>query len=143
MTLRVFISHNSKDDPFVSNLAEQLKEIGINSFVDHIDIRAGQAFTTAVTHALDECSKMIAVISDESCQSKYCMSEWVKFLEQTPQKEVIPFWLSGKDMIWIFQAIKYIDYRKSDPKAMKELIEVLTDDDTNNTYVNTRVCYAL
>ena len=122
---QIFISHNHNDDPFVSKLAQDLTEYGLKTFVDHVDIKFGKDWTNKVQQALDDCDQMIAVISDQSRDSRNCTDEWAYFIQE--KKEVIPVLLTGM-MYFRFATINYVDFRTDYPHPLQQLIAVLTDD---------------
>jgi O-acetyl-ADP-ribose deacetylase (regulator of RNase III) len=123
---RVFISHNNIDDPFVNKLVAELNRHGIETFVDHVNLKHGQHWPSEVEHELDRCQQMIAVVSDYSKESKNCTDEWNVFIED--HKEIIPVWLSGGKMYFRFRTVHYIDFREGRfAESLPTLIQSLTD----------------
>lgn len=123
---RVFISHNNIDDPFVNKLVAELNRHGIETFVDHVNLKHGQHWPSEVEKELDRCQQMIAVVSDYSKDSKNCTDEWNVFIED--RKEIIPVWLSGEKMYFRFRTIHYIDFREGRfAESLPALIQALTD----------------
>jgi O-acetyl-ADP-ribose deacetylase (regulator of RNase III) len=122
----VFVSHNHVDDPFVDRLVTDLNSHGIETFVDHRNLRHGQHWPTEVESALNQCNQMIAVVSDYSKASKNCTDEWNVFIED--QKEIIPVWLTGDKMYFRFRTVHYVDFRTNQyDEPLRRLIGVLTD----------------
>ena len=74
---RVFLSHSSKDKPFVRELHRRLKRDGVVCFFDEESIELGANFVVSLERGIDECEFFVAVLSPEFVQSK-----WVK-LERT------------------------------------------------------------
>ena len=60
--LQYFFSYARKDAAFVLRLAKELREVGINLWLDQLDILGGQHWDRAVEEALQTCQGMIAVL---------------------------------------------------------------------------------
>jgi hypothetical protein len=123
----VFVSHSSNSDRFVDILANDLTAEGIDTFVDHHHIKGGQRWPQVVREALDQCQKMIAIISPSSIESRNCQNEWYKFIQEN--KEVIPVWLSGNDRYFEFSLIQGVDFRNGNDykKSFRTLVKYLRD----------------
>ena len=65
----VFISHNSKDKPFVDKLANSLKSYNIRCWVDEAEIRFGESLVRKISDAISKIDLVIAVISNNSIYS--------------------------------------------------------------------------
>lgn len=75
----VFISHNSKDKPFVHKLAKALKARNIKCWVDEAEMRFGESLVHKISEAINEINLVIAVISNNSVFSNWVRQEldWV------------------------------------------------------------------
>ena len=97
----IFISHSSKEDAFVSDLAQKLQKFRIETWVDHISIETGQDWETEIKDALSNADSMILVLSPDALKSRPVKAEWQFFLNldkplyaiKFPDVEV-PFMLS-------------------------------------------------
>jgi tetratricopeptide (TPR) repeat protein len=69
----VFLSHSSKDKPFVRDLYARLTRDGVDCFFDAESIGWGDNWVRALERALDECTQIILVLSPD-----FCNSEWVE-----------------------------------------------------------------
>jgi len=70
---KIFLSHNSKDKPFVRQLAADLRTFGFESWIDEAEIAYGQSLIQTIVTSIEAVSLVIVVISKNSVDS-----EWVK-----------------------------------------------------------------
>jgi hypothetical protein len=68
-----FLSHSSKDKPFIRQLAADLTREGITVWLDEQMIRVGDSITDKISQGLAESDYFLIALSDNSTQS-----EWVK-----------------------------------------------------------------
>jgi len=73
MLSTIFLSHNSKDKPFVRRLANDLRANGIKVWVDEAEILLGDSLLNKIELAISEMDFLGVVISKDSSES-----EWVK-----------------------------------------------------------------
>jgi TIR domain len=92
---RVFVSHSSKDNYFVSFLAEVLKYHRIDVWTDQSDLKAGRDFTLAIERALEACDSMIVVISENSSKSQWVTRE-ISAFKAREDRIVIPLVLDAR-----------------------------------------------
>ena len=64
--LRYFFSYARKDTEFVLKLAAELRAVGVNLWLDQLDILGGQRWDRAIAEALKTCEGMIAVLPPAS-----------------------------------------------------------------------------
>jgi hypothetical protein len=69
----VFLSHSSKDRPFARELAERLKQNGIDVWIDDVDLRIGESLVEAIGDAISRADYVAVIISNNSIKSG-----WVK-----------------------------------------------------------------
>ena len=76
MLIRVFLSHSTKDDQFVRDLAEFLENGGeIKTWADHHDIEPGQKFVSRIEEGL-EVDAVLVVLSPDAVKSQWVDREW-------------------------------------------------------------------
>jgi hypothetical protein len=68
--LQYFFSYARKDTALVLRLAKELREVGLNLWLDQLDILGGQRWDRAVEDALQTCQGMIAVLSPDALSSR-------------------------------------------------------------------------
>ena len=69
----IFLSHNSKDKPFVRKLANDLRRQGFYVWVDEAEIKLGDSLIEKIREGLDRVEYVGVVLSQNSINS-----EWVK-----------------------------------------------------------------
>lgn len=71
----IFFSYRSTEAEFALRLAADLKNAGINLWMDRLDLRPGDDWPSAIEKALNECAAMISVLSPDYIKSRYCKRE--------------------------------------------------------------------
>ena len=59
----IFLSHNSRDKPFVRELAQKLEEHGVIVWLDEREINPGQDWQDAIENALETVKSIAVLIS--------------------------------------------------------------------------------
>jgi hypothetical protein len=107
-TPTVFISHNSKDKPFVRRLAQSLNNHNISCWIDEAEIRLGDSLVSKISSAIEDIDLIVAVISNNSVYSKWVRQEldWAMTKEIKGNRIVVipiiidkcdvPFFLANK-----------------------------------------------
>ena len=68
---KVFLSHSSKNKPFVRKFAETLAAFGVDTFLDERDIKIGEDIPKAVFRELSKASRFLYFLSKNSVKSKW------------------------------------------------------------------------
>lgn len=71
----IFLSYRSTEAEFALRLAADLKNAGINLWMDRLDLRPGDDWPSAIEKALNDCAAMISVVSPDYIGSRYCLRE--------------------------------------------------------------------
>lgn len=74
---KVFLSYSRKDQDFVEQLFQRLKDDGVDCFFDKISIAWGADFVTELEKGIDNCDRVVLILSPD-----YCRSEWAR-IERT------------------------------------------------------------
>jgi hypothetical protein len=77
----IFISHSSKDDPFVKELREALESLGLAVWVDSRNLRGGAKLKPEIGEAIEQARQVIAVLSRYTIDSPWVRKEIQKALE--------------------------------------------------------------
>ena len=85
---KVFVSYARKDQDYVHSLARQLRNIGVDIWIDQ-DIAPGANWDQHIESALASCDKMLLILSPAAVASENVHDEWSYFLEHG--KAVYPF----------------------------------------------------
>ena len=110
--IKYFFSYARKDTEFVLKLAQKLRAVGVNLWLDQLDILGGQRWDHAIEKALETCQGMIVVLSPESVASDTVMDEVSYALEK--RKLVIPVLISHCDIPFRLRRVQYIDLTVDD-----------------------------
>ena len=124
--LQYFFSYARKDAAFVLRLAKELREVGINLWLDQLDILGGQHWDRAVEEALQTCQGMIAVLSPDALASNNVMDEVSYALEG--RKIVIPILLHSCIIPFRLRRLQYIDFAADYQTGFAQLLRALRID---------------
>jgi len=88
----VFLSHNSKDKPWVIKLKGSLETLDIKVWLDKDEIRPGDLFAKALERGIEESKAVALVISPESMASGWVEAEYYRALSLATnnQLQLIP-----------------------------------------------------
>lgn len=89
--LGAFLSHSTKDKPFVRKLGQHLGQHGINVWIDEAEIKVGQSLISTIADAIETVDFVIAVISLNSVGSTWVQKElqWAMTKELLSDRIVI------------------------------------------------------
>ncbi len=71
----VFLSYRNLEADFALRLATDLKNSGIDLWMDRLDIKPGEDWPRALQRGVDSCKALIAVLSPAYLESRYCTRE--------------------------------------------------------------------
>lgn len=71
----IFLSYSSVEVDFALKLAADLKNAGLNLWIDRLDIKLGDDWRRSLQNAVDDCAALIAVLTPEYVASRYCQRE--------------------------------------------------------------------
>jgi sulfatase modifying factor 1 len=97
---RTFISYAREDSEFALKLARDLRQAGANIWVDQLDIVGGARWDHAVQQALDDCPRMVVILSPASIprnnvldEARYALDEGKEVIPVLYRECKVPFWL--------------------------------------------------
>jgi hypothetical protein len=111
--IRIFISHSSTDDGFCQKLAEDLRCLGYDPWLDKDKISVGQSIPVEISRALEACRYLIIVLSDQAVKSKWVETEWAAKLWQEidrAQIAVLPVLKDKCQIPAILKPKRYADF---------------------------------
>lgn len=108
----IFLSYRSLEAEFAIRLATDLKNLGVNLWMDRLDIAPGDDWPKMLQQAVNNSLAMIVILSPEYISSKYCQRE----LGRADRLELTVFPVLLKtvsDSDWPIQVEnhQYIDFR--------------------------------
>src|SRR6185295_11627792 len=120
-----FFSYSRDDSEFVLKLASELREQGVNLWLDQLDIKAGERWDSAVEKALGSCQTLIVVLSPSSVASVNVMDE-VSYALQS-DKRVVPVLSRACAVPFRLRRVQHIDFVDDYDRGFKRLIQALRD----------------
>ncbi|HVF96007.1 MAG TPA: toll/interleukin-1 receptor domain-containing protein, partial [Flavisolibacter sp.] len=122
-TGKTFFSYSRTDSAFVLKLAKDLRDAGVELWLDQLDIKGGSHWDSAIEKALNTAASLIVVLSDESVKSNNVMDEVSFALESG--KTVIPVLLEECVVPFRLRRLQRIDFTGDYRAALSQLLEVL------------------
>jgi tetratricopeptide (TPR) repeat protein len=122
--ISVFLSHSSKDKPFVRELADALERDGqIKVWLDERDICPGQNIVTRIKEGL-KADFVVLILSPDSVESSWVEEEWTDaFWQQTNRRETKLLTVLYRDCTipGLLQNKNYFDLRTNHPEGFRKI----------------------
>ena len=71
----VFLCHNSKDKPFVRELADRLKSDGVRVWLDEAELNIGDSLIEKISGGIEDMEYVAVIISKNSIESRWVQKE--------------------------------------------------------------------
>jgi hypothetical protein len=123
-----FLSHSSKDKPFIRQLASDLAKQGIDTWLDEQRILVGDSITEKIGQGLAQSDYFIIALSEASVGSAWVKKELSGALLREVERRkvtVLPIKLSECEIPEMLQDKKYADFSKSYKEGLQELIKTM------------------
>ncbi|HXT19956.1 MAG TPA: toll/interleukin-1 receptor domain-containing protein, partial [Thermoanaerobaculia bacterium] len=121
--VKYIFSYARKDSKFVVELAQRLRQAGVDLWLDQLDIVAGQLWDHAIESALKSCGGMIAVLSPDSIASNNVMDEVSYALEEG--KQLVPVLLRPCAVPFRLRRVQHVDFTAGYDAAFQRLLKAL------------------
>ncbi len=126
----VFLSHNSKDKPFVRKLADSLRSAGHVVWIDEAEINIGDSLVEKIREGLDKVDYVAAILSENSIASSWVQRELdISSNREIAEKRVIllPLMLQQVDLPGFLMGKRYGDFTSDDlyDHSLSEVLKVL------------------
>jgi photosystem II stability/assembly factor-like uncharacterized protein len=118
-----FISYSREDSEFALKLAEDLKAAGAAVWLDQLDIAPGERWARAVEEALNNCPRMLVILSPASVRSKNVEDEITYALDEG--KSVIPVLYRECRIPFRLRALQHVDFRAAYDHGLKALLHTV------------------
>ncbi len=119
----IFLSYRSIEADFALQLATDLKNAGVNLWIDRLDgITAGDNWRQAIERAVNDCVAMIAVLSPDYVTAEYCRKELERANDlHLPVIPILLRSLAQEDWPLAIQGLHYADFRNwHDPVSYRD-----------------------
>lgn len=130
-TLSVFLSHSSRDKPFVDSVFSELHKNDIRAWYDRYEIHPGDSITESINEGLRKCHLGLLFFSKNFLdpRSGWPMNEANYFFSQRMREKkknfiVVNLDLEVSDMPPLMQDYLFIDWRR--PGAIQQLVDAIT-----------------
>jgi hypothetical protein len=120
---KLFFSYAREDSEFVLKLARELRDAGVNLWLDQLDIRGGHRWDEAVQAALESCQGMVAVLSPSAVASQNFLDEVSYALEE--RKQVIPLLYRECGIPFRLRRVQYVNFTSSYEDGFADLLRAL------------------
>lgn len=126
----VFISYAHQDRAAVEFLVEQMRHVraGLRVFMDRLELQLGMAWQQELFEVLDECRKVVTVLSNAYVRSKVCKEEFNIALfrhRDSPAGVLLPVYLQSAPLPTYMKLLHYEDAREFDRDKMVQAAQRL------------------
>ena len=150
----VFLSHSSKDELIVSELADRQKKDGLRVWYAPRDIRPGDSFPKKIEVALERSRILVFCMSEHTKDSDWTDLEvqaFIAFVLQDKRRRIIALRLDETPIRGILRPYQYVDYQQCTPDQYRTLLNACREDPSETVAVDTsddtatsgRVCRVL
>lgn len=119
----IFFSYSRVDSPFVLKLAKDLRQAGVNIWLDQLDIAAGSHWDSSIEKALHGSKTLLIILSPTSVASENVMDEVSYALEEG--KTVIPILHSTCETPFRLRRLQRIDFTGDYQSGFDHLLEAI------------------
>lgn len=128
----IFLSHNSKDKPFVRKLADDLRKKGHYVWVDEAEIKVGDSLIGKIEEGIENTEYLGVVISNNSNKSEWVTREVRTALNQeihNKKVKVLPILIEDVEMPPFLMDKKFADFRYADnyDGALQDILDRLSE----------------
>ena len=116
----IFFSYSRADSSFVLKLAKDLRDAGVNIWLDQLDIAPGSHWDASIEKALHTSKTLLIILSSTSVASENVMDEVSYALEEG--KKVIPILLSNCETPFRLRRLQRIDFTGDYQKGFNDLL---------------------
>lgn len=128
----IFLSHNSKDKPFVRKLADDLRKKGHYVWVDEAEIKVGDSLIGKIEEGIENTEYLGVVISNNSNKSEWVNREVRTALNQeihNKKVKVLPILIEDAEIPLFLIDKKYADFTSDDnyDNALQDILDRLSE----------------
>lgn len=120
---KIFFSYSRLDSAFALRLAKDIREAGVDIWIDQLDIPAGEHWDVEVEKALTHASCVLVILSPASTASNNVQDE-ISFALFSGKK-IIPVMLEDCVAPFRLRRIKRIDFSKNYLEGLNQILLAL------------------
>jgi len=132
---KLFISYSTKDHGFVTRLANDLKKMEFDIWLDRWEIDVGDDIFDKIQFGIRESDYVILVLSSNSISSGWVDKEWkMAYWNEISSRQVklLPVLLDDCEIPEFLKFKKYADFRRGYGDAFKELLRPIKSKDLSS-----------
>ena len=129
--VKVFLSHSSKDKPFIRRVYDDLKYLGHDPWMDEVEIGVGESLVESISKGAEEADVMVLFVSENSADSEWVRLEWeMKITEEIEKRntKIIAARTDDTDVPRILKRKKYADFRAGYFEGLEDLLNGIGHD---------------
>lgn len=126
----IFISHSSKDKPFVRKVATDIKLFGHTPWLDEWDIRVGEFIPEKLSIGIENADFIIVVLSEAAMKSKWVEREWqTKYWDEISNNKIhiLPILYSDCNIPTLLKSRKYADFRSDYNEGIEGVLDAINN----------------
>lgn len=120
----IFFSYSRLDSTFALRLATDLRNAGMDIWIDRLDIRPGQPWDKEIQRALMNTDKVLVILSESSVESDNVLNEIYYALDK--RKKIIPVKITPCEIPFRLYRLHYIDFTSEYGSSFDYLLRDLT-----------------
>lgn len=128
--MKVFLSHSSKDKPFVEKLAKDILALDVEVWLDIWEMKVGDSLFDKIEEGLETSDYLIVILSKNSVNSLWVRKELNAFLcDEISSKNVkiLPVLIDDCSIPIFLREKLYADFRENYANGLQRLVEVITN----------------
>lgn len=119
----IFFSYSRQDTEFTLRLAKDLRKTGLETWVDQLDIPAGEHWDWSIEQALEQCEYFLPVLSPDAVSSRNVMDELSFAIEE--RKRILPILAKNCKLPFRVRRIQYLDFTNIYIDALSSLVNII------------------
>lgn len=122
---KIFLSHNSKDKPFVRRLGQAFSRYGVKTWIDEGEIKVGQSLIEKISNGIVESDYFGIILSKNSIQSEWVNKELkIALHKEIKEKKlsILPILLDDVDLppfLWDKLNVRFSDDKNFENQFFK------------------------
>jgi hypothetical protein len=126
----VFLCHSSSDKGRVRMVNDDLKNLGVDCWLDENKIKVGDSIVSKISDGLATSQTLILFLSPASVKSIWARKEWQSYLARQlagRKLKILPALLEKCEIPSILSDIRYADFTESYYEGFKQIHSALSD----------------
>jgi hypothetical protein len=126
---RIFMSHSSKDKPFIRKLSKDLRASGHEPWLDEWEIKVGECIVSKISDGISRADYAIIILTPDSVASGWVDREWSALYWseiETGGIKVLPVLLRKCSIPSLLRSKRYADFTSSYEEGLSQLLYALS-----------------